>query len=177
MKLLKEKGYYNITTADIAKEAGVSTGILYRYFKNKMSIVVEIMNQLVEHRINPMLEGMVVNIIDKDNFVLFLERTMHELRLLHEELGALHNDLGNLLNQEGQISSYVNRMETEIVKRVGALLVSNDFQMDHMTEKIHIAYDLLEDYSHEVVFKQHQELDYEVMKGEIIRLISYLVFG
>ena len=28
-------GYYNTNTADIAKKAGVSTGIVYGYFKDK----------------------------------------------------------------------------------------------------------------------------------------------
>ena len=30
-----EKGYYNTTTVEIAKIAGVSTGIIYNYFKDK----------------------------------------------------------------------------------------------------------------------------------------------
>ena len=34
-KLFAENGYYNTNTQEIAKAAGVSTGIVYSYFKDK----------------------------------------------------------------------------------------------------------------------------------------------
>lgn len=38
LKVFSEKGYYNTTTVEIAKIAGVSTGIIYNYFKDKKDI-------------------------------------------------------------------------------------------------------------------------------------------
>ena len=35
VELVSEKGYRSTTTVDIAKRAGVSTGIVYSYFKDK----------------------------------------------------------------------------------------------------------------------------------------------
>ena len=40
-ELICEKGYYNTNTAQIAKAAGVSTGIVYSYFKDKHDILIE----------------------------------------------------------------------------------------------------------------------------------------
>jgi len=37
--LFCEKGYYGTNTAEIAKRAGVSTGIVYRYFQDKKDIL------------------------------------------------------------------------------------------------------------------------------------------
>lgn len=45
-KLFNEKGYFNITTADIAKEAGVATGSIYSYFTDKKEIFIEILNRI-----------------------------------------------------------------------------------------------------------------------------------
>ena len=39
--LICEKGYYNTNTAEIAKAAGVSTGIVYSYFNDKHDILLE----------------------------------------------------------------------------------------------------------------------------------------
>ena len=39
--LICKKGYYNTNTAEIAKEAGVSTGIVYQYFRDKHDILIE----------------------------------------------------------------------------------------------------------------------------------------
>ena len=41
--LFAQKGYYNTNTAEIAKEAGVSTGIVYGYFHDKRDILVEVL--------------------------------------------------------------------------------------------------------------------------------------
>ena len=40
-ELICQKGYYNTNTAEIAKAAGVSTGIVYSYFKDKHDILIE----------------------------------------------------------------------------------------------------------------------------------------
>ena len=39
-KLISTGGYYNTNTAEIAKAAGVSTGIVYQYFKDKHDILI-----------------------------------------------------------------------------------------------------------------------------------------
>jgi AcrR family transcriptional regulator len=45
-KLFNEQGYHNITTADIAKEAGVATGSIYSYFTDKKDIFIEILRRI-----------------------------------------------------------------------------------------------------------------------------------
>ena len=40
-ELICKNGYYNTNTAEIAKKAGVSTGIVYQYFKDKYDIFLE----------------------------------------------------------------------------------------------------------------------------------------
>ena len=39
-KLICKSGFYNINTKEIAKEAGVSTGIIYQYFNDKHDILM-----------------------------------------------------------------------------------------------------------------------------------------
>jgi AcrR family transcriptional regulator len=47
-RLFVEKGYFNTSMRDIAKEAGVSTGALYHHFKSKEEIASEIYRETVE---------------------------------------------------------------------------------------------------------------------------------
>ncbi|RLJ71610.1 TetR family transcriptional regulator [Hydrogenivirga caldilitoris] len=47
-KLFVEKGYFNTSMRDIAKEAGVSTGALYHHFESKEEIAGEIYRETVE---------------------------------------------------------------------------------------------------------------------------------
>ena len=58
-ELICEKGYYNTNTAEIAKAAGVSTGIVYQYFKDKHDIMYASINNGVQ-------------VIKNNNFSLFV---------------------------------------------------------------------------------------------------------
>ncbi|NLC47867.1 MAG: TetR/AcrR family transcriptional regulator, partial [Tenericutes bacterium] len=53
--LICEKGYHNTNTAEIAKNAGVSTGIIYQYFKDKHDILIEGMKLYSSSIFYPML--------------------------------------------------------------------------------------------------------------------------
>ena len=53
--LICEKGYYNTNTAEIAKKANVSTGIVYQYFKDKHDILIAGIEKYASHIFYPML--------------------------------------------------------------------------------------------------------------------------
>ena len=38
--MICERGYHHVSTVDIAKKAGVSTGIIYQYFQDKHDILL-----------------------------------------------------------------------------------------------------------------------------------------
>ncbi|NDV27441.1 TetR/AcrR family transcriptional regulator [Desulfovibrio sp. JC010] len=46
LRVFSEKGYARANTKNIAAAAGVSTGSVYRYFKNKKVIFIEVINML-----------------------------------------------------------------------------------------------------------------------------------
>lgn len=43
--LICKNGYYNTNTAEIAKETEVSTGIVYKCFKDKYNILIETLDK------------------------------------------------------------------------------------------------------------------------------------
>lgn len=47
-RLLRDKRYYEITTDDIAKEAKVGKGTLYRYFTDKDDLLIELASTIIE---------------------------------------------------------------------------------------------------------------------------------
>jgi AcrR family transcriptional regulator len=51
IKLFGERGYYTVTIKDIAKEAGISTGLIYQYFQNKEDVLLlTLMKRLDRYR-------------------------------------------------------------------------------------------------------------------------------
>ena len=60
VKLFSEEGYYTTTFQQIAKAAGVSTGLIYQYFRDKDDILfltLKLVLDTYEHDIPPQLEG------------------------------------------------------------------------------------------------------------------------
>jgi len=60
VKLFSEEGYYTTTIQQIAREAGVSTGLIYQYFRDKDDILfltLKLVLDTYEHDIPPQLEG------------------------------------------------------------------------------------------------------------------------
>jgi len=98
--LFNEKGYYKITTADIAKEAGVSTGSLYSYFVDKKEIYIEVFTRISDKFYAPTIEfweeNGPINLKDEESikklFKIFIRLMMdcHNFsKLFHSDLTAL----------------------------------------------------------------------------------------
>lgn len=60
VKLFSDEGYYTTTIAQIAREAGVSTGLIYQYFGDKDDVLLlslKLVLETYEREIPPRLEG------------------------------------------------------------------------------------------------------------------------
>jgi AcrR family transcriptional regulator len=60
VKLFSDKGYYTTTISQIAREAGMSTGLIYQYFGDKDDILLlslKLVLETYEKEIPPRLEG------------------------------------------------------------------------------------------------------------------------
>ena len=49
LQLYMERGYHAVTVDEIAKTAGLSTGIAYRYFKNKKDLLLAALTSAFEN--------------------------------------------------------------------------------------------------------------------------------
>ena len=59
LKLFSEQGYYGTSMREVAKEAGISLGLTYNYFKNKEALLGEILSQhgeRLQNFVTPILE-------------------------------------------------------------------------------------------------------------------------
>jgi AcrR family transcriptional regulator len=57
-KVVGQKGYYDFTIRDIAREAGLSTGLVHYYFKNREDLLINLlkeMNANLKHYLNKAL--------------------------------------------------------------------------------------------------------------------------
>jgi len=170
-ELICEKGYYNTNTAEIAKAAGVSTGIVYQYFKDKHDILVEGIKRYASEIFYPML-NVTSNIkIDKSNLDTILRNMVNTFIENHKLSQVAHEEIMAMTHSDKEIAEFFQQNEMAMTKNISRILVDNDFDAKNLDEKVHIAIHLIDDLCHEIVYHKHKDLDYDVMINLVIENI------
>ena len=87
IRLVAQRGYEATTLRDIANEAGVSVGLLYRYFPSKQAVIITLYDELsaeYSRRAARMAAGKW-----RDRFIFAVETSLEVLRPHRVALGAL----------------------------------------------------------------------------------------
>lgn len=124
MALFAERGYQQATTHQIARQAGVSVGALYRYFSDKEDILKEIYKQEVTALRTRILEGFsVVDVVTKD--ARELVRTAIGLAFsIYSERPALWRVLLEQSRRIPELAAIRRRQEIELYQTVQQILRS-----------------------------------------------------
>ena len=170
-ELICEKGYYNTNTAEIAKAAGVSTGIVYQYFKDKHDILVEGIKRYASDIFYPML-NVTSNIkIDKNNLDFILRNMINAFVENHKLSQIAHEEIMSMTHSDKEIAEFFQENEMVMTKNISKILVDNGFDSKNLDEKVHISIHLIDDLCHEIVYHKHKDLNYNVMINLVIENI------
>lgn len=173
-ELICEKGYYNTNTAEIAKNAGVSTGIIYQYFKDKHDIFIEALKKFADNIFYPMLD-IPLKSFDKNNLNEIVRKMIDNFIQNHKLSQSAHEEIMAMAHSDKDVAFYFHKREIEMTEKIYDLLVENGFDSKNLMEKSHIAIGLIDNLCHEIVYHKHNELDYDVMTNICIETIVKLL--
>lgn len=174
-ELICEKGYYNTNTAEIAKAAGVSTGIIYQYFKDKHDILVEGIKRYASDIFYPMLNVTSDIKIDKNNLDSILRNMINTFVENHKLSQIAHEEIMAMTHSDKEIAEFFQENEMAMTKNISRILLDNGFDAKNLDEKVHIAIHLIDDLCHEIVYHKHKDLDYDIMINLVIDNILYFM--
>ena len=179
-ELMCERGYYKTTTPEIAKAADVSTGIIYQYFNDKREIFMEGLKQFSNSVLFPMMDILDATAenntkIDLGDLEKILDRLMTLIVQSHRMTQKAHEELEMMAHADEEIGEIFKTSEFTMTKKIVAFLEKNDIILENPIEKIHIIYGLVENYCHETVYHHHEELNNEVMRSEVIKIIKNIL--
>lgn len=169
-ELICEKGYYNTNTAEIAKKAGVSTGIVYQYFKDKHDILIESLKKYADNIFFPMLYSNVQN-FSKDNLTEIIRKMINSFIQNHKLSQSAHEEIMAMAHSDKEVAFYFHKREMEMTQKICNLLIENGFDSTNLMEKSHLALGLMDNLCHEIVYHQHESLDYTAMTDICINAI------
>jgi len=162
-ELFSEVGYYNTNTAEIAKRAGVSTGIVYGYFKDKRDILLDVLALYVEKVFSPILSTLekLITPVDLPNLVPSI---VEAAICTHKQNATIHEALHSMSHTDEIVNNKFIELEDEITLNIAKKFESLGFKHALLNEKIHFAMDIIQSFSHEYVYDHHTYIDYDEMR-------------
>lgn len=171
-ELFAQNGYFSTNTAEIAKRAGVSTGIVYGYFHDKRDILIDVLDIYVEHAYQP-----VFAVLDKVaaplDYHSLIPEVMDAAVETHRQNSAIHESLHSLTHVDEVVADKFMALEKEVTHRMVCRLQQAGCNKDHLPERVHWAMQSIQSYAHECVFDRHDYIDYDAMR----RLVESILFA
>lgn len=173
-RLFCEKGFYHTNTAEIAEAAGMSTGILYRYFPNKKAILTEAVQRCSQTILDNTLKELtaISSLSDLDHY---LDPLIDSFVDMHIRFARAHQEMEAMSGADPDIAMILIRFEADLTDHFSDAFQAMDNGIAYPREKIHLIFHMIEDYCHEVAFHHHEHLDYTVMKRLLLESIRSLI--
>ena len=172
-ELFSEVGYYGTNTAEIAKRAGVSTGIVYGYFQDKRDILICVLDVYINKVVEPLFKlfDKLKAPIDYNNLI---SDVIDIIIKTHKKHAKMHEALHSLANTDEAVNSEFIALEDSITVKIADKLSLLGEKIDNPMEKIHFAMDIIQSFSHEYVFDKHDYIDYFVMREMVVNTVIKL---
>ena len=170
-ELICKYGYYNITTADIAKAAGVSTGIVYQYFNDKHDILMDGLEKYGDDIFYPMIK-IPKEKINADNYEKLIMNTITKYVKNHKVSKAAHEEIMAMVHSDKDVAKYFYECELKVTRTIKKYLMSSNFNDNNLTEKAHVVIGIIDNLCHEIIYHNHKNMNYTIMTKIVINSIK-----
>lgn len=167
-ELMCNNGYYNTNTAEIAKYAGVSTGIIYQYFNDKKDILIEGVKKYSNEIMFPIYMLIDENEKLPSDLRAFFKKVIETNKKMHTASQRAHQELTALEHLDEDVDKIFKDSEVTFSNKLYNLFVNNNFNKENLKEKTHLIVNLIDSLAHEEAYHKHPNLDYNKMEDIVI---------
>ena len=108
------------------------------------------------------------------NFSEFISKIIDQTIKTHKNNRKIHEVLHALASTDEAVNSQFIALEDQITVKFTDKLLSLGLDIENALEKVHLAMDVIQSFSHEYVFDKHDYLDYIVMKDMVVEMLAKL---
>lgn len=175
--LFCQQGYYKTNTAEIAKRAGVSVGVVYSYFQDKKDILIQVIDAYLmelEQRFSTVLDEMTAG----QELESVIERFAESLRASHRMNQAAHDEFLALALRNEEIRKKFDSFEDKILQELfRELSKRQNIAKVHLMERLRLSYGVIEHLCHDTIWSSATQEEWETAKGLSISMISTLLLN
>lgn len=173
--LFIEKGYFDITTSDIAKAAGLSTGTVYAYFKDKKDILLAALYKNGENFKEDLFNEFDKSSEAKDIFNI-IKNILHVFINIHTLYPKKsHDELMALVFTDEDFSKYFEYIKNSMMDAFVQNLENLGVTLNHKNEQFFLIYSLIEKIEDQLVFNIDQNLNNDIIIDECARVIVTII--
>ena len=170
LEMYVKQGYHNTTVDEIAAHAGLSTGIAYRYFRNKKDILLSAIIYTFENIGS--FAGLQENDAPTDRRG-YIGYVLDRFEELHIKYNALHEELEGLRHTDEDVRLLYNDIESKALDEIAAKL-SAEKGGGNIREKVYFAFGVMEQYCHRITDEAFSTLDGDCLREMTIETVMSL---
>lgn len=174
-KIFNEKGYNNTNTAEIAKEAGLSTGCLYDYFIDKKDIFLEVLRLHTSTAIDAIFNKLLELPQDED-LLIIIKKLIYIIVEVHNHHKGFHQEVAALSYSNIDVKEYLKIYEQDaIISKISDYLKGKNINLKNQNEKLLLLLNTVDSLAHELIYNQNADINNDVIIDECAHMIEYLL--
>ena len=163
-----KNGYHRTTVDEIAAEAGVSTGIAYRYFRNKKDLLLSALEFAAEGVKDIVSLNSIDTLDDNTDFRKYIDTVLKGFEDIHDRFHDIHEELEGLQHTDKDVRKFYAKVSHDMMENVIDKLSRFLPDTTNIREKAYLAVSILEQYCHLKMNSNHINLDFDVLREKTI---------
>ncbi|HAG12776.1 MAG TPA: hypothetical protein DCG49_02810 [Ruminococcus sp.] len=170
-----KNGYHCTTVDEIAAEAGVSTGIAYRYFRNKKDLLLSALEFASKEVKGIASLDSIDKLDDNTDFRKYIDTVLKGFEEIHDRFHDIHEELEGLQHTDEDVRNFYAEVSRDMMENVIEKLSS--FLPDHtnIREKAYLAVSILEQYCHLKMNRELIPLDFDILREKSIDTVMMIL--
>lgn len=170
-RVFSSNGYFGTNTAEIAREAGLSTGSVYAYFEDKMDILLACLEKNGRKIIADVCRE-ISSFSESDGI---LETTKKAIGVLvkfhHGQTRLYHDELKSLQYRDDHVRDYFRRIKTAMLEAVTGEIDVKGYEFSRGDEQMFLIIQMVEAIQDELTYDQSPDIHRDVLLDECARII------
>lgn len=168
IKMYSEKGYHRTTVDEIAAEAGVSTGIAYRYFRNKKDLLLSALEFATEGVQSIVSLDSIDTLDGNTDFRKYIDTVLKGFEDIHDRFHDIHEELEGLQHTDEDVRQFYAKVSRDMMENVIDKLSHFLPDKTNIREKTYLAVSILEQYCHLKMNSDQIDLDFSFLREQTI---------
>lgn len=177
LAMYEKTGYHNTTVDSIAAHAGVSTGIAYRYFRNKKDILLSVISYGADN-IRNIADIEKTDVPDDiTDMKQYLEAVLKAFEAFHIKYRNIHEELEGLQHTDEDVRKLYIKIAEEKMENVISKLTVFLHDGKNTREKAYVATGIMEQHCHMMMNNELYGLNADVMRDMTVKAVISILNG